>query len=73
MEKQKTKTMPDESSGALRRRFIEPPFSVLDAKTGVWKERKNKWTYFFIYFFNFLNIFLRDDVGKLNFSLFHLF
>jgi len=34
---------PEESDGALRNRFIEPPFSVIDAKTGRWQERKNKW------------------------------
>lgn len=32
-----------ESKGALRRRFIEPPFSILDAKTKLWKERKTNW------------------------------
>lgn len=34
---------PDESVGALRRRFIEPPFSVLDARGGDWKRRKDTW------------------------------
>ena len=35
--------MPEESSGALRKRFIEPPFSIIDTKTGDWKKRKQKW------------------------------
>ena len=38
--------MQTESSGALRKRFIEPPFSVIDTKTGLWKERKQKWLEF---------------------------
>lgn len=33
----------NESTGALRKRFIEPPFSILDTKSGSWRERKNKW------------------------------
>jgi len=35
--------MLEQSNGALRSRYIEPPFSVIDAKTGLWKARKNKW------------------------------
>ena len=27
----------------LRDKFIEPPFSVLDARTGAWQSRKQKW------------------------------
>lgn len=27
----------------LRQTFIEPPFSVLDSKTGWWQKRKNEW------------------------------
>lgn len=27
----------------LRDKFIEPPFSVLDTKTGSWQKRKNQW------------------------------
>lgn len=27
----------------LRDRFIEPPFSVLDTKTGSWQKRKRAW------------------------------
>ena len=27
----------------LREKFIEPPFSVLDTKTGTWKNRKRQW------------------------------
>jgi len=34
---------PEESVGALRTRFIEPPFSVLDARSGSWRARKDKW------------------------------
>jgi DNA modification methylase len=34
---------PDESYGALVRNFIEPPFSVLDARSARWRERKSKW------------------------------
>lgn len=29
--------------GALRERFIEPPFSVLDTKKGAWQDRKQDW------------------------------
>jgi DNA modification methylase len=39
----KNNQMQDESAGALRKRFIEPPFSILDTKSASWKERKNKW------------------------------
>ncbi len=34
---------PEESIGVLRKRFIEPPFSIIDARSGIWSERKNKW------------------------------
>jgi len=34
---------PEESIGALRSRFIEPPFSILDARSGDWRKRKDKW------------------------------
>mgnify|MGYP003680657139 FL=1 len=27
----------------LREKFIEPPFSVLDSKSGNWQKRKNIW------------------------------
>lgn len=33
----------DEAAGALRRRFIVPPFSVLDARQGYWQDRKRQW------------------------------
>lgn len=33
----------EQSDGALRTRFIEPPFSILDARGGSWRQRKNKW------------------------------
>ena len=29
--------------GCLRQEFCEPPFSVLDTKTGLWQARKQKW------------------------------
>ncbi len=31
------------TNGILRDRFIEPPFSVLDTKSGNWQNRKRKW------------------------------
>jgi len=33
----------NESSGELRKRFIENPFSILDSKTGNWQKNKRKW------------------------------
>lgn len=32
-----------DKSGPLAQRFVFPPFSVLDAKTGDWQERKRAW------------------------------
>ena len=32
-----------ESSSILRDKFIEPPFSVLDTKSGSWQSRKKEW------------------------------
>lgn len=32
-----------EEKELLRDKFIEPPFSVLDSKSGNWQKRKNKW------------------------------
>lgn len=32
-----------ESTGALKEKFIMPPFSVLDAKQGDWQKRKKEW------------------------------
>ncbi len=47
MAKKKAKEVPKEefvSTGlTLMDRFIEPPFSVLDTKSGRWQTRKNKW------------------------------
>ena len=44
-----------ESEGlTLRDRYIEPPFSVLDAKTGSWQERKKKW----------LELGIKSEVGR---------
>lgn len=34
---------PIEANKLLKDRFIEPPFSILDAKSGHWLGRKNKW------------------------------
>jgi hypothetical protein len=34
---------PHRPSGVLRRRFGVPPFSVLDARQGYWRERKQSW------------------------------
>lgn len=48
------KNKPEESSGALRKRFIEPPFSIIDAKTGAWRERKKKW----------LDIGIKSELGR---------
>lgn len=38
----------------LRDKFIEPPFSVLDTKTGSWQTRKNQWK----------RIGIRSEVGR---------
>jgi len=32
-----------DSSGILLERYIVPPFSVLDSRSGYWQDRKNKW------------------------------
>jgi len=42
-------------SGALRRDYIVPPFSVLDGRAGYWMERKKKW----------LEIGLRSHEGRI--------
>ena len=34
---------PIEEKVILRDSYIEPPFSVLDARSGDWQKRKNKW------------------------------
>lgn len=31
------------SSNFLRDKFIEPPFSLIDTRTGIWQDRKKKW------------------------------
>ncbi len=41
-------------SGALRNKFIIPPFSVLDSKQGVWQERKKAW----------LDLGIKSEVGR---------
>ena len=38
----------------LRDYFIEPPFSVIDTKTGRWQSRKNKW----------LNLGIKSELGR---------
>lgn len=40
----------------LRDKFIEPPFSVLDSKTGNWRNRVNKWK----------NIGIKSEIGRQN-------
>lgn len=35
--------MPNVDDGELRRRFIEPPFSILDTKQGQWQKNVRKW------------------------------
>ena len=40
--------------GILRSRFIEPPFSLLDTKTGIWQKRKRKW----------LNLGIKSEIGR---------
>ena len=35
---------PIEKDDILRERFLEPPFSVLDTKTGNWRKRKALWS-----------------------------
>ena len=32
-----------EKNELLRDKFIEPPFSILDTKSGNWQRRKNQW------------------------------
>ncbi len=45
MKKENEEPKPEyvESELTLRDRFLEPPFSVLDTKTGSWQKRKRKW------------------------------
>lgn len=38
----------------LRDKFIEPPFSVLDSKSGSWKKRRNAWK----------NIGIKSEIGR---------
>lgn len=45
---------PKPSAGALRARFLIPPFSVLDARQGYWKERKKHW----------LDLGIRSEIGR---------
>jgi hypothetical protein len=33
----------DKTPGALKKKFIMPPFSVLDARQGDWQKRKKEW------------------------------
>jgi len=34
---------PPHTEGELRRRYVIPPFSVLDARQGYWQARKRAW------------------------------
>ena len=45
---------PVEEKELLRETFIEPPFSILDAKSGRWLARKNKWK----------NLGIKSEVGR---------
>lgn len=38
-----TSRLEHDNAGALQKRFIIAPFSVLDTKTGAWQERKKQW------------------------------
>ena len=40
--------------GSLSERFIVPPFSILDAKSGKWQERKNAW----------LSLGIKSEIGR---------
>lgn len=42
-EKEKEKEERDKKSVVLRDKFIEPPFSILDARNGNWQQRKQEW------------------------------
>lgn len=43
-----------QASGSLARRFLFPPFSVLDSRTGAWQERKAAW----------LDLGIRSEIGR---------
>jgi len=43
-----------ESSGVLSEKFIVPPFSILNARDGIWQSRKKAW----------LNIGIQSEVGR---------
>lgn len=45
---------PKAQKSALRERFIEPPFSVLDTKRGEWQNRKRAWK----------NLGIKSEVGR---------
>ena len=52
--------VPDESvsklgqKGVLRERFMIPPFSILDSRSGDWQERKKKW----------LEVGIKSEIGR---------
>jgi DNA modification methylase len=43
-----------EEKGSLSEKFLVPPFSILDARQGYWKERKAQW----------LNLGIRSELGR---------
>lgn len=46
--------IPDDEKGSLADKFIVPPFSILDTKQGVWKDRKQAW----------LDLGIKSEVGR---------
>ena len=46
--------IPDDEKGSLADKFIVPPFSILDTKQGVWKDRKQTW----------LDLGIKSEVGR---------
>lgn len=48
--------MPAPSRGPLAERFVFPPFSVLDARSGDWQDRKRRW----------LDLGIKSEVGRDN-------
>ncbi len=56
LKKAKEVPKPDyvQSDTTLRDRYLEPPFSILDAKTGHWQKRKAKW----------LELGIKSEIGR---------
>jgi hypothetical protein len=44
----------ERSSSPLAQRFVMPPFSVLDARSGLWQQRKRAW----------LDLGIKSEVGR---------